>query len=47
LPQAGDDHPIVGLEVLHAAPNLHDLADELVAEDVTGLHRRDEAVVEV
>ena len=40
-------HAVADLEVLDAAPDLHHLAHELVAEDVALLHGRHEAVVEV
>src|SRR5262249_5596098 len=38
---------VADLQVLDRAAELHDLAHELVAEDVAALHRRHEAVVEV
>src|SRR6185295_1798676 len=43
----GYDDPITDLELLHAASHLDDLAHELVAKDVTALHRRDEAVIKM
>ena len=42
-----DDDAVAELQVLHVGADFDDLAHELVAEDVAGLHGRDEAVVEV
>jgi hypothetical protein len=42
-----DDDPVADLEVRDALTHLHDLAHELVTEDVALLHRRHEAVVKV
>jgi len=41
----GDDHAVADLEVLDLATKLHDDTHELVAQDITLLHRRDKAVV--
>jgi hypothetical protein len=42
-----NDDAVANLQVRDAAAGLHDLAHELVAEDIALLHRRDEAVVQV
>src|SRR5262245_29775870 len=43
----GDDNAVAGPEVLDGGADLDDLPHELVAEDVSMLHSRDEAVVQV
>ena len=42
-----NDDAITDDAILHAASNLDDLTDELVAEDVSRFHRRNEPVVEM
>src|SRR5919202_3931144 len=43
----GHNHTVTLPQILHLTPKLDDLAHELVAEDITFLHRRDIAIVEM
>ena len=44
---ARDQHPVAGLDVLHARADLDDRADRFVAEDPTVGHGRDVALEDV
>lgn len=43
----GNHHPVAGTHSGHLAADLLDNAHEFVAQNVTGLHRRDFAMIKV